>query len=194
MTPCCLRLQSALALALLVLISVTWLSKAPARADFALQDVNRPLATAFLIPLIYGGSDRAERFTADEARCLALNIYWEARSESLRGQLAVGAVTLNRVADPHFPGDICGVVYQGGEARRHRCQFSWWCDGKKDDPLEAEAWARAQQVARRLIAGSADDPTDGALWYHADYVRPAWRASMAHTVQIGRHVFYRRDA
>ena len=58
-------------------------------------------------------------------QCLALNVYWEARSEPMQGQLAVAAVTLNRVNDPRFPDDICDVVRQGGEVRKHRCQFSW---------------------------------------------------------------------
>lgn len=129
----------------------------------------------------------------DALRCLALNIYWEARSEPHIGQLAVGAVTLNRVSDPAFPQEICKVVREGGEKRRHRCQFSWWCDGKRDEPREAEAWQRAQEIAMQLLDGFAYDPTGGALWYHADYVAPSWRTAKTQTRQIGRHVFYRRN-
>lgn len=128
--------------------------------------------------------------TKQEIRCLALNIYWEARSEPLTGQVAVAAVTLNRVEDRRFPDEICNVVRQGGEIRRHRCQFSWWCDGKKDDPLEAEAWRRANTLARLTAAGVIEDPTGGAMWYHADYVDPYWAEAKKQVTKIGRHIFY----
>lgn len=123
-------------------------------------------------------------------QCLALNVYWEARSEPMQGQLAVAAVTLNRVNDRRFPDDICDVVRQGGEVRKHRCQFSWWCDGKKDIPVEAEAWRRATIIARLSYAGVVSDPTDGALWYHADYVNPDWASYKHVAAKIGRHIFY----
>lgn len=123
-------------------------------------------------------------------KCLALNIYWEARSEPIAGQVAVAAVTLNRVENKRFPNDICKVVRQGGEIRRHRCQFSWWCDGKKDDPLEAEAWRRANTLARLTAAGVIDDPTGGAMWYHADYVDPYWADAKKQVTKIGKHIFY----
>lgn len=126
-----------------------------------------------------------------ELRCLALNIYWESRSESLMGQLAVAGVTMNRVADKKFPNTICGVVKQGNEARLHRCQFSWWCDGQKDDPKEIKAWSNAQQIARLFQAGIYSDPTGHALWYHADYVAPYWAKTMKQTARIGRHLFFK---
>lgn len=127
-----------------------------------------------------------------EFRCLALNVYWEARSEPSLGQFAVAAVTLNRVAHKRFPGTICGVVQQGGAERRHRCQFSWWCDGKSDVPTNNVAWQAAKSIAYTALLFDPPDPTDGALWYHADYVSPAWRKAMAHTATIGRHIYYRK--
>lgn len=123
-------------------------------------------------------------------KCLAMNIYWEARSEPVVGQVAVAAVTLNRVENRRFPDDVCNVVRQGGEIRRHRCQFSWWCDGKKDLPLEAEAWRRANTLARLTAAGVIDDPTGGAMWYHADYVEPYWAEAKKQVTKIGKHIFY----
>jgi len=123
-------------------------------------------------------------------KCLAMNIYWEARSEPVAGQVAVAAVTLNRVEDRRFPNEVCKVVRQGGEIRRHRCQFSWWCDGKKDIPLEAEAWRRANTLARLTSAGVIEDPTGGAMWYHADYVEPYWAEAKKQVTKIGRHIFY----
>ncbi len=127
-----------------------------------------------------------------EFQCLALNVYWEARSESSLGQFAVAAVTLNRVAHKRFPGSICEVVQQGGAERRHRCQFSWWCDGKSDDPTNDAAWQAAKSIAYTALFFDPPDPTDGALWYHADYVDPHWRSAMSHTATIGRHIYYRK--
>ncbi|MCK7579041.1 MAG: cell wall hydrolase [Chromatiales bacterium] len=125
-----------------------------------------------------------------DLRCLALNIYHEARSEPETGQIAVARVTLNRVESEAFPESICGVVKQGGQ-RLHRCQFSWWCDGKPDDPTEHEAWNRSLEIGRRVLADEVPDPTDGALYYHADYVNPNWSNHFERTTHIGRHLFYR---
>ena len=126
----------------------------------------------------------------ESLRCLALNIYHEARSESEAGQMAVAAVTLNRMRSESFPDSVCGVVKQGGE-RRHRCQFSWWCDGKKDTPTNREAWDTALRISRLSLQGKATDPTKGALYYHANYVQPRWSRKFERTAQIGAHLFYR---
>lgn len=123
-----------------------------------------------------------------EHHCLALNIYWEARSEPVLGQYAVAAVTMNRVRHEAFPNNICQVVKQGGE-NRHRCQFSWWCDGKSDKPKDKNAWALARQIAWSAFNSDQGDPTDGALFYHATYVSPEWSKKMIRTAQIGNHLF-----
>jgi hypothetical protein len=124
--------------------------------------------------------------------CLALNIYHEARGESLDGQVAVAQVVMNRVGDAEFPGQVCEVVRQGGERPRDRCQFSWWCDGRGDRPEDLAAWTGSKDLARRILAGSLDDPTGGALWYHADHVAPDWDMDIIRQAKIGRHVFYGR--
>lgn len=129
----------------------------------------------------------------EEFECLALNIYHEARSEPEIGRLAVAAVTLNRVDSSAYPDSICAVVQQGGEAR-HRCQFSWWCDGRDDTPTETRAWQLAQQTARRSLLGLAPDPTGGATHYHATYVHPSWAEAFEPTTLIGRHRFYRTES
>lgn len=126
----------------------------------------------------------------EEVTCLAQNIYFEARSEPVDGMLAVGHVVLNRVASKRFPGSICKVVRQGGEQRRHRCQFSWWCDGRSDHPHDKAAWNAARVIAWFVHNGQTKDPTGGALWYHADYVNPYWRDAFTEGPQIGRHIFY----
>jgi spore germination cell wall hydrolase CwlJ-like protein len=129
----------------------------------------------------------------DELTCLALNIYFEARSEPMEGKLAVAHVVLNRVGSDRFPETICAVVRQGGERTRHRCQFSWWCDGQSDEPRNPAAWDAARLIAWFVYHGETADPTDGSLWYHADYVDPYWREAFNRGPQIGRHIFYRSE-
>jgi spore germination cell wall hydrolase CwlJ-like protein len=125
-----------------------------------------------------------------EENCLARAVYFEARSESELGQIAVAKVVLNRVKDPEYPNTICGVVYQGS-GRRNSCQFSFACDGLPDDVKSASSWAQAKQVAKKTIAGDAKVAAlTTATNYHADYVKPKWAKSMKRLVKIGRHIFY----
>lgn len=126
----------------------------------------------------------------DEISCLALNIYFEARNEPNEGKLAVSHVVMNRVMSHHFPSTVCKVIQQGGEIRRYRCQFSWWCDGFSDTPRNMREWQRSNELALAVYWGQTEDPTDGALWYHADYVSPAWRKDFIEGPKIGRHIFY----
>lgn len=125
----------------------------------------------------------------DELRCLARNIYFEARSEAVEGMRAVGHVVMNRVASERFPDTVCEVVHQGG-TRRHRCQFSWWCDGRKEVIAEGHAWEDSREIATLVFWGLSPDITGGALWYHADYVKPSWRKAFEEGPTIGHHVFY----
>ena len=126
-----------------------------------------------------------------ELACLAKAIYFEARSESLKGQMAVAKVVLNRVRDPRFPNTICGVVYQGAE-RRNACQFSFACDGKSDYPTNRKQWRLARRLAAKALKGQIRlRGFEGVAFYHADYVRPTWASMMQPVVKIGRHIFYR---
>ena len=99
-------------------------------------------------------------------------------------------MVLNRVKSERYPNTACEVIRQGGQERRHRCQFSWWCDGKPDETNDLAAWTESQKLARDVAWGRADDPTNGALWYHADYVKPIWRKALQEGPKIGHHVFY----
>jgi spore germination cell wall hydrolase CwlJ-like protein len=125
--------------------------------------------------------------------CLALNIYFEARGEPVEGQYAVADVTLNRVAADEFPDSICEVVYQC--RRANRCQFSWV--HQVDNPsnpriAEREAWHDAQLYAFEIARWNIQrGVTNGATYFHANYVRPVWRHSFEKTTRIGTHVFYR---
>lgn len=125
----------------------------------------------------------------DARMCLGLAMYWEARGEGGRGMRAVGSVVLNRVMSQHFPNSVCGVVYEGGETPP--CQFSWWCDGKSDRPLNRAQWQATLKVADKLLSNQTHDPTGGALFFHNTSVRSSFHRTRQRTAQIGNHIFYR---
>lgn len=131
------------------------------------------------------------RLRQAEENCLARAVYFEARSESELGQLAVAKVIINRTKTPGFPRTICGVVYQGS-GTRNSCQFSFACDGLPDDVRQPAAWARAKQIAQKAMSGNSGMGSAMGLAtnYHADYVKPKWSRSMRRLVKIGRHIFY----
>ena len=142
-----------------------------------------------LFPLTVSSVEATHR-PKEALRCLALTLYWEARSEGRQGMVAVGWVVLNRVQHDDFPDTVCGVVNQGGETPP--CAWSWWCDGRSDQPRNPEVWERAQTLARRLLHSPPRDPTQGALWFHhVSMKKPAWAQVYQRTVRIGKHVFYR---
>ena len=126
--------------------------------------------------------------TLDEKQldCLALNVYHESRSERVEGQIAVAQVTLNRVAHNEWPSTICEVVYQPK-------QFSWTHLIKDHTPMEKKAWKKARVIARDVMIGNVDDPTHGAVFYHANYVNPDWASFMDLSKVIGNHLFYTWD-
>ncbi len=162
---------------------------APTRA----QRATLLFLTAFACLLLgpgFGGPAQAGVDLRQEIECLALNIYHEARGEPKRGRLAVGHVVLNRVADSRFPSSVCEVVRHTKDNRLYRCQFTWWCDGRSDEPRDVEAWRESQALARSVFWGFTEDPTRGALWYHATWVKPLWRKALNRGPRIGDHVFY----
>lgn len=133
------------------------------------------------------------RQMANEQACLARAVYFEARSESEMGQIAVAQVILNRVKDPSYPNTICGVVYQGADAGTSACQFSFACDGLSDEPKNRNQWQASQRVAQKVLSGKAADQVkvvEAATHYHADYVQPKWSFSLRRVIKIGRHIFY----
>jgi len=133
---------------------------------------------------------REQRRRVAEHKCLSLAIYFEARSESEIGRLAVARVILNRVNSPFYPDTICEVVYQNA-GKRDSCQFSFACNGKSDRPRRGRAWEQAKTLATRAIAGEGEvQAIATATHYHADYVLPKWSGAMTRLVKIGRHIFY----
>jgi spore germination cell wall hydrolase CwlJ-like protein len=129
--------------------------------------------------------------TSKEQRCLAEAVYFEARGEPVDGQVAVAQVVLNRVRNPAYPPTICKVVYQNRHLR-NRCQFSFACDGIRDQINEKERWDVAQKVARETVSGQRYLEKVGAsTHYHATYVKPRWARHMKRLQKIGQHIFYR---
>ena len=136
---------------------------------------------------------------AEALMCMALNIYHEARNQSMVGQVAVGEVVMNRVEDSRFPDTVCEVVKQAVTYKNtdkpviHKCQFSWYCDGKSDEPnFNSNAWWRAKEYAYIVMSGKIMvDVTQGATHYHATYVRPSWAKTKTRTTRIDKHIFYR---
>lgn len=133
--------------------------------------------------------------------CLSINIFMEARSESIMGQYAVALVTMNRAK--WQKSEVCSTVFQ-------KNQFSW-ANGKAtkvkggwhirvNHPLklksgtEVDAWERSKTIAKAVLDGRMYDFTRGANHYHADYVKPPWAARMTKVKTVGRHIFYRREA
>ena len=156
--------------------------------------MEQALAKILLIIMLAGGGEANA-----ETGCLALNIYHEANNQSMLGQIAVGQVVMNRVADSRFPDTVCEVVKQAvthkgtNKPILFRCSFSWYCDGKKDEPeYDSHAWFLAQDYARIVLSGKIVlDVTEGATHYHATYVRPSWAKTKKRTTRIDRHIFYR---
>ena len=137
---------------------------------------------------------RYEQLTKDAKKqidCLADNIYHEAGYEPDQGKVAVALVTMNRVQDPRYPKDICSVVKQ---KVKYTCQFTWFCQDKYTN-RQKTAYEESRDIALHVYANyeKIKDFTNGALFYHADYVNPHWRG-LERTTVIGRHIFYKEKA
>jgi spore germination cell wall hydrolase CwlJ-like protein len=128
-----------------------------------------------------------------DVRCLAMNIYHEARGEPIKGKYAVGAVTMNRVNAPGFPDDVCHVVYQQNWSRRYGryiSAFSWTNDKNTDIPKNSKSWLEAVTIAKKIYDEAKTTEAKNALFYHADYVKPKWAKQKQRVAKIGRHIFY----
>lgn len=131
--------------------------------------------------------------TQKQVTCLAENIYFEAAHEPLEGKMAVAFVTINRVLTGNYAESICDVVHQktGGT-----CQFSWYCDKKFTDRRltikDTQLYNDIRELAIHIVVNheKLKDVTNGATYYHADYVNPGWKLDKVD--QIGRHIFYKR--
>ena len=128
---------------------------------------------------------------AKAERCLANAVYFESRSEPVRGQMAVAQVVLNRVFSGFYPKDVCATVYQNA-SHYLACQFTFACDGKRKLINERGAWARANRIAKQTLNGQIYLPEVGkSTHYHALYVHPNWVREMHRLARYGIHAFYR---
>ena len=189
---------------LLSFIATAWAGASTIRIEY--KDGN----TEFLTQ---DGIVQEEYFTREQdpqAYCLAENIYFEARSDVIAGQAAVADVVINRMHDDRYPDTICEVVHDGPVREswktrqtedpndavyypiKHRCQFSWYCDGKEEVINDRTAWIKAQYIAYQMLyADRFRGITEGATHYHAHYVNPTWASRIQYIGVIGSHKFYR---
>ena len=128
-----------------------------------------------------------------DIKCLATNIYHEARGEPIAGKYAVAVVTLNRVKSKKYPDDVCQVVYQqkwNKKKKRYSAAFSWTTDSQSSN-IENKAWQESITIAKEVYYTDVRSKAADALFYHADYVKPAWASNKKIITKIGRHIFYR---
>ena len=153
---------------------------------FGLTKVRRPSDWTYskLLSLPVPKSDK-------QMSCLAEALYFEARGEPIKGQLAVGEVILNRVEDRRYPSSICKVVNQG-TGRRFACQFTYTCDGKLETVHERKPYEMALKIAKILMTTHDKKLTRGSTHYHSNYVDPKWSKKFERVAKFGRHIFYRQ--
>lgn len=182
--------------------SILLSSPALGAIDDAAADPNAPLPTLASDQLSYARANApvtdfsvtrdtsGQAVSEKELWCLATAIYFEARGESYRGQVAVAQVVLNRMKHKLYPDTICGVVFQN-QNRRNSCQFSFACDGRPERITDDTSWDQAQEIARGAVQGNLYLSEVGyATHYHATYVYPHWAPRMKKLTKIGLHVFY----
>lgn len=122
-------------------------------------------------------------FSKKSLDCLAKNVYFEARNQSLVGKLAVANVVINRVRSGRYPSSVCEVIHQSS-------QFSWY--GRVPDKItDKEAWERCLKVAIYVLTNEDTDNTRGATHYHEVGIRPKWIHKLIRTIRFESHIFYR---
>lgn len=151
---------------------------------FILVVISIPLATYQLVKY---------KNIQHDIKCLTLNIFHEARSESKAGQRAVASVTLNRVSSKYYPNNICDVVFQkrwDKIRKRVVSQFSW-TEFDQPPKLKSKAWFRAWKIAEEAYKEKDKKQLKGAIFYHTENIKPSWARKKKPIAKIGRHIFYR---
>ena len=162
------------------------------------------LATGLIIAIlgialhaVFAHKDERRDLAREEVKrnltCLARNVYFEARGEPTAGQIAVAQVTMNRKASGRFSDSVCGVVYQQNWdplRKRYVGAFSWTELNALPEPTDTE-WQRAWKVAEAVYYGREPSALEGALFFHANYIKPDWAKEKQMVARIGKHVFYR---
>ena len=167
-------------------------SAAPATATVTSTATDLGREAAWLYSHGWGLDALADRYGAgatldEQANCMAVAVYHEARGETAAGQLAVARVIMNRAVSGKYPTSWCGVVKQPW-------QFSFVNPRSGYMPGVDEAstaWRKAQGITRLAMANAVPSVPTECLWYHADYVAPSWGRRLTRVSQIGAHIFYR---
>lgn len=165
-------------------------------------DVVRPieLPEPVVMPkIITAVPEKVSKEHADQIRCMAHNIYYEAGGEPYLGQVAVARVVMNRV-DHGFAANPCQVIYQKhtvvhpeSERKIIRCQFSWVCQGKLTPNVNSDRYKTAHEIAELVITENrwSDEFKDEVLFFHNHTVNPRWPYKKSFT--IGNHTFYAKN-
>jgi spore germination cell wall hydrolase CwlJ-like protein len=136
-----------------------------------------------------------EKARAKSEKCLAEAVYFEARGEAVRGQIAVAQVVMNRTFSGFYPNTVCAVVYQNKHHRAFECQFTFACDNIPDVVREPDMWERARKIATAMLEGQLWLPEVAkSTHYHAYWVHPSWVSEMKKMYKFGVHTFYRPRA
>jgi len=149
-----------------------------------------------LILIILFFNLRMAEAKANDLDCLVEAVYYEARSEGIIPKIAVANVILQRVKDNRYPSTICEVVHQGkkrnGRMIRNKCQFSYYCDGRKERVKDYTSLLEVLDVASLVLEGVLLERTQGATHYHAYYVKPRWSSKkrFKNLGRVGAHIFY----
>jgi len=137
---------------------------------------------------------KAFAYEEKDIGCLVEAVYFEARSESLTGQVAVATTILNRANSNNPPKTICEVVHNKVKIRglinRYRCSYSYWCDVKRKTMTDLTALRQATLAATLSLQGLVVKGTDNVLYYHAQYRKPYWAYEQRYVTRIGNHLFY----
>jgi spore germination cell wall hydrolase CwlJ-like protein len=176
-----------------ILLGVAAIILATASATFGAALTDRAAAPA-VVTAAAPRLPSAQQTVLAEHRCLTEALYYEARSEGVKGEKAVAEVVFHRLNSGKYGNSICAVVYEGAD--RKVCQFSFTCNGDMDRPREILAWNQAEELAAQIFTGEVRlrNFTGGATFYHASYVKPYWAPTVKRTTQIGKHIFYRGRA
>jgi spore germination cell wall hydrolase CwlJ-like protein len=172
--------------------------------------ISAKLLLAYLLQTasVFGIEVDTSKVDLDQAYCLAQNIYYESKSEDIKGQFAVASVTLNRVNDSRYPSTVCEVVKQitvSRETKRPVCQFSWYCEKDKRgnnipvknkdgsvNQVAIDQFQVASLVAIAVLGADVEDNTKGATHFHNPFTSsPPWKYELKKTMRVGNHDFYR---
>lgn len=132
-------------------------------------------------------------YNEQQIKCMALNMYYEARGDNDIGMIAVGYVVMNRTASKDFPKTPCEVINQYSLKKQTKikiCQFSWKCENKNKIIKEKETYQRSLLLASLVLKQEVKNPVGKSLYFHA--ITKKYNENFKHpkSVKIGSQVYY----